>query len=81
MILIIPGIIFGIYNAFGQSLSFIVSGYDIVTIISFAGALLSVLIWLFNPTSDVQIAECKEKTAISVTDLTCFVTAWVIVAF
>ena len=81
MILIIPGIIFGIYNAFGQSLSFIVSGYDIVTIISFAGALLSVFIWLFNPTSDVQIAECKEKTAISVTDLTCFVTAWVIVAF
>lgn len=80
-ILIIPGIVFGIYNAFGQSLSFIVSGYDIVTIISFAGALLSVLIWLFNPTSDVQIAECKEKTAISVTDLTCFVTAWVIVAF
>ena len=81
MILIIPGIIFGIYNAFGKSLSFVFLDYDIVTIISFSGALLSVLIWLFNPSSDVHIAECKEKTAISVADLTCFVTAWGIVAF
>ena len=81
MFLIIPGIIFGAYNAFGKSLSFEFLDHDIVPIISFAGALLSVLIWLFNPASDVQIAECKEKTSSSIVDLTCFVTVWVVVAF
>jgi len=29
----------------------------------------------------VQIAECKQTTLISIIDLTCFVTVWVIVAF
>jgi hypothetical protein len=45
------------------------------------GGLLSISIWLFNPSSDVQIAECRQKNFRSVVDLTCFVTAWVVVAF
>lgn len=81
LILIIPGIIFGFYNAFGTNLEFNVYGYNLVQFISFFGALLSVLIWLFNPASDVQIAECKQTSLRSVVDLTCFVTVWVIVAF
>ncbi len=45
MFLIILEIIFGIYNASGKSLSFEFLDYNIVPIVSFAGALLSVLIW------------------------------------
>ncbi len=81
LLLIIPGIIFGFYNALGKSFEFNLYNYDVVTLISFIGALLSVFIWLFNPSSDVQIAECKQTTLISIIDLTCFVTVWVIVAF
>ncbi len=81
MLLIVPGIIFGLYNATGVTLTYEIQGIDIVTVISFTGALLSVFIWLLNPASDVQIAECKDKTIVTVIDLTCFVTVWVIVAF
>lgn len=81
LLLIIPGVIFGFYNALGTNLELNFYSYDLVLLISFIGALLSVLIWLFNPSSDVQIAECKQTTLLSVIDLTCFVTVWVIVAF
>ena len=79
--LLIPGIFLGVINAFGNKINFIFNGNDIGLLLGFMGGLLSISIWLFNPSSDVQIAECRQKNFRSVVDLTCFVTAWVVVAF
>ena len=78
---LIPGIVLGIINAFGKDINLIFSNINLGLTIGFLGGLLSLGIWLFNPSSDIQIAECRHKNFRSVADLTCFVTAWVIVAF
>ena len=78
---LIPGIILGILNAFQIEISFYIFGIDLIHSFSFILAMYCILLWVFNPLTDIQMASIHENSLRRVADTTCFVTVWVIIAF
>ena len=78
---LIPGIILGVLNAFQIDISFYIFGIDIIHSFSFILAMYCILLWVFNPLTDIQMASIHENSLRRVADTTCFVTVWVIIAF
>ena len=78
---LIPGIILGILNAFQVEISFYIFGIDLIHSFSFFLAMYCILLWVFNPLTDIQMASIHENSLRRVADTTCFVTVWVIIAF
>ena len=78
---LIPGIILGILNAFQFEISFYIFGIDLIHSFSFILAMYCILLWVFNPLTDIQMASIHENSLRRVADTTCFVTVWVIIAF
>ena len=81
LICLVPGISLGLLNAFQIEISFYVFGIDLIHSFSFFLAMYCVLLWVFNPLTDIQMASIHESSLRRVTDITCFVTVWVIIAF
>ena len=78
---LIPGIILGVLNAFQVDISFYIFGIDLIHSFSFVLAMYCILLWVFNPLTDIQMASIHENSLRRVADTTCFVTVWVIIAF
>ena len=78
---LIPGIILGVLNAFQIGISFYIFGIDLIHSFSFILAMYCILLWVFNPLTDIQMASIHENSLRRVADTTCFVTVWVIIAF
>ena len=78
---LIPGIILGLLNAFQVEISFYIFGIDLIHSFSFVLAMYCILLWVFNPLTDIQMASIHENSLRRVADTTCFVTVWVIIAF
>ena len=78
---LIPGIILGVLNAFQIEISFYIFGIDLIHSFSFILAMYCILLWVFNPLTDIQMASIHENSLRRVADTTCFVTVWVIIAF
>ena len=78
---LIPGIILGVLNAFQVEISFYIFGIDLIHSFSFVLAMYCILLWVFNPLTDIQMASIHENSLRRVADTTCFVTVWVIIAF
>ena len=81
LICLIPGIILGVLNAFQIEISFYIFGIDLIHSFSFILAMYCILLWVFNPLTDIQMASIHENSLRRVADTTCFVTVWVIIAF
>ena len=81
LICLIPGIILGVLNAFQIEISFYIFGIDLIHSFSFILAIYCILLWVFNPLTDIQMASIHENSLRRVADTTCFVTVWVIIAF
>ena len=81
LICLIPGICLGLLNAFQIEVSFYIFGIDLIHSFSFFLAMYCILLWVFNPLTDIQMASIHESSLRRVTDITCFVTVWVIIAF
>ena len=81
LICLIPGICLGLLNAFQIEVSFYIFGIDLIHSFSFFLAMYCILLWVFNPLTDIQMASIHENSLRRVTDITCFVTVWVIIAF
>ena len=81
LICLIPGIILGVLNAFQVEISFYIFGIDLIHSFSFVLAMYCILLWVFNPLTDIQMASIHENSLRRVADTTCFVTVWVIIAF
>jgi hypothetical protein len=81
LICLVPGICLGLLNAFQIEISFYIFGIDLIHTFSFFLAMYCILLWVFNPLTDIQMASIHESSLRRVTDITCFVTVWVIVAF
>ena len=81
LICLVPGISLGLLNAFQVEISFYVFEIDLIHSFSFFLAMYCVLLWVFNPLTDIQMASIHESSLRRVTDITCFVTVWVIIAF
>tara|TARA_B100000902_G_scaffold357520_1_gene372059 strand:- start:1148 stop:2275 length:1128 start_codon:yes stop_codon:yes gene_type:complete len=80
-VLLVPGIILGLTNAFNIEASYEIFGIDIILIFSFSAALFCILLWVLNPLTDIQMASIHESSYKKVVDTTCFVTVWVIISF
>ena len=80
-LLLIPGLILGLINAFNIDLNVNILGTDVILTFSFLAALLCVLLWVLNPLTDIQMASIHENSYRKVVDTTCFVTVWVIISF
>ena len=78
---LIPGIILGVLNAFQIEISFYIFGIDLIHTFSFILSMYCILLWVFNPLTDIQMASIHENSLRRVADTTCFVTVWVIIAF
>jgi hypothetical protein len=48
---------------------------------SFLASIFCLLMWVFNPLTDIQMASVHENSIRKTVDTTCFVTVWVITAF
>jgi|TARA_B110000114_G_C15083799_1_gene395276 hypothetical protein len=81
LLLVIPGLILGIFNAFNISPSIILLNFDLVVMFSFLASIFCLLMWVFNPLTDIQMASVHESSIRKTVDTTCFVTVWVITAF
>ena len=81
LVCLIPGITLGILNAFQIEISFYIFGIDLIHSFSFILAIYCILLWVFNPLTDIQMASIHENSLRRVADTTCFVTVWVIIAF
>lgn len=81
LLLVIPGLILGIFNAFNISPSIILLNFDLVVMFSFLASIFCLLMWVFNPLTDIQMASVHENSIRKTVDTTCFVTVWVITAF
>ena len=81
LICLIPGICLGLLNAFQIEISFYIFGIDLIHSFSFILAMYCILLWVFNPLTDIQMASIHENSLRRVADTTCFVTVWVIIAF
>tara|TARA_B110000971_G_scaffold214073_1_gene245698 strand:+ start:509 stop:1633 length:1125 start_codon:yes stop_codon:yes gene_type:complete len=81
LLLVIPGLILGIFNAFNISPSIIILNFDLVVMFSFLASIFCLLMWVFNPLTDIQMASVHENSIRKTVDTTCFVTVWVITAF
>ena len=62
-------------------ISFYIFGIDLIHSFSFILAMYCILLWVFNPLTDIQMASIHENSLRRVADTTCFVTVWVIIAF
>ena len=71
----------GVLNAFQIEVSFYIFGIDLIHSFSFILAIYCILLWVFNPLTDIQMASIHENSLRRVADTTCFVTVWVIIAF
>ena len=80
-LILIPGLILGLINAFNIDANFEIFGIDIVLVFSFSAALFCLLLWVLNPLTDIQMASIHENSYRRVVDTTCFVTVWVIISF
>ena len=80
-LILIPGLILGLINAFNIDTNFEIFGMDVVLVFSFSAALFCVLLWVLNPLTDIQMASIHENSYRRVVDTTCFVTVWVIISF
>ena len=78
---LIPGIILGVLNAFQIEISFYIFGIDLIHSFSFILAMYCILLWVFNPLTDIQMTSIHENSLRRVSVTTCFVTVWVIIAF
>ncbi|MDB4233691.1 putative manganese transporter [Alphaproteobacteria bacterium] len=81
LVLIIPGIFLGLLNAFNITPSIPFLDFDLILIFSFLASVFCVLMWVFNPLTDIQMASVHENSIRKIVDTTCFVTVWVITAF
>ena len=81
LICLFPGISLGLLNAFQIEVSYYVFGVELIHSFSFILAMYCILLWVFNPLTDIQMASIHENSFRRVADTTCFVTVWVIVAF
>ena len=81
LVLIIPGIFLGLLNAFNITPSIAFLDFDLILIFSFLASVFCVLMWVFNPLTDIQMASVHENSIRKIVDTTCFVTVWVITAF
>ena len=81
LLLVIPGLILGIFNAFNIGPSIILLNFDLVVMFSFLASIFCLLMWVFNPLTDIQMASVHENSIRKTVDTTCFVTVWVITAF
>ena len=81
LICLVPGIILGVLNAFQIEISFYIFGIDLIHSFLFILAMYCILLWVFNPLTDIQMASIHENSLRRVADTTCFVTVWVIIAF
>ena len=80
-LILIPGLILGLINAFNIDVNLEIFGMDVVLFFSFSAALFCVLLWVLNPLTDIQMASIHENSYRRVVDTTCFVTVWVIISF
>jgi hypothetical protein len=71
----------GLINAFNASFEIPLFGYDIIGIFAFVAAMSCLLMWVFNPLTDIQMAAIHENSIRKTVDTTCFVSVWVITAF
>ena len=80
-LLLVPGVILGLINAFNIDSSFEILGIDVILVFSFFAAMFCILLWVLNPLTDIQMASVHENSYRRVVDTTCFVTVWVIISF
>jgi hypothetical protein len=78
---LIPAVMLGLINAFNASFEIPLFGYDIIGIFAFVAAMSCLLMWVFNPLTDIQMAAIHENSIRKTVDTTCFVSVWVITAF
>ena len=78
---LIPAVILGLINAFNISFEIPLFGYDIIGIFAFTAAMSCLIMWVFNPLTDIQMAAIHENSIRKTVDTTCFVSVWVITAF
>jgi len=79
--LLIPAVILGLINAFNLSFEIPLFGYDLIGIFAFIVAMSCLIMWVFNPLTDIQMAAVHENSLRKTVDTTCFVSVWVITAF
>jgi len=79
--LLIPAVILGLINAFNLSFEIPLFGYDLIGIFAFIAAMSCLIMWVFNPLTDIQMAAVHENSLRKTVDTTCFVSVWVITAF
>ena len=79
--LLIPAVILGLINAFNLSFEIPLFGYDLIGIFAFTAAMSCLIMWVFNPLTDIQMAAVHENSLRKTVDTTCFVSVWVITAF
>ena len=79
--LLIPAVILGLINAFNLSFEIPLFGYDLIGIFAFTAAMSCLIMWVFNPLTDIQMAAIHENSLRKTVDTTCFVSVWVITAF
>ena len=80
-IILIPGFLLGMANAFNLKFEFYFYGIDLLQIGMFFAAFYCLLLWVLNPLTDIQMASIHENSYRKVVDTTCFVTVWVIISF
>ena len=73
--------ILGLINAFNLSFEIPLFGYDLIGIFAFTAAMSCLIMWVFNPLTDIQMAAVHENSLRKTVDTTNFVTGWVIIAF
>ena len=78
---LIPAVMLGLINAFNASFEIPLFGYDVIGIFAFVAAMSCLLMWVFNPLTDIQMAAIHENSLRKTVDTTCFVSVWVITAF
>ena len=79
--LLIPAVILGLINVFNLSFEIPLFGYDLIGIFAFTAAMSCLIMWVFNPLTDIQMAAVHENSLRKTVDTTCFVSVWVITAF
>ena len=79
--LLMPAVILGLINAFNLSFEIPLFGYDLIGIFAFTAAMSCLIMWVFNPLTDIQMAAVHENSLRKTVDTTCFVSVWVITAF
>ena len=79
--LLIPAVILGLINAFNLSFEIPLFGYDLIGIFAFTAAMSCLIMWVFNPLTDIQMAAVHENSLRKTVDTTCFVSVWIITAF